>query len=175
MNNGRTASLSIPLRVLPSIDWTDAPVLKIPNETRVGTPCLAKPQSSLLRTRGVNSVKEYPQCDRRIAVAAFTGFEEDVPRKAFGGIRVSDDGSRLKVTLETLRGTLSFERFDALGLERLLSNPKHLVVRGEPELLNQAFAELEYVSDANWHGVDHLNITVTRCIRPFSTEPRFWM
>jgi ELWxxDGT repeat protein len=160
-NYGRTASLSIPIRVSASVDWNDAPVLRIPNETRVGTPCLAKPQSSLLRTRGVNSVKEYPQCDRRLAVAAFTGFEEDVPRRAFGGLRVSDDGSRLKVTLVCLRGTLRFDSFDSLGLESLREEPKHLVVRGEPELLNAAFAELEYVSDAHWHGVDHLNISVT--------------
>ena len=70
------------------------------------------------------------------------------------------DGSRLKVTLVTLRGTLRFDRFDALGLESLVKEPKHLVVRGEPELLNQAFAELEYTTDENWYGVDHLNITV---------------
>ena len=58
-------------------------------------------------------------------------------------------------------GTLRFDRFDALGLESLVKEPKRIVVRGEPELLNAAFAELEYVSDANWYGVDHLNITVT--------------
>jgi len=161
-NFGRTASLSIPLRVAPSVTWNDAPVLRIPNETRVGTPCLAAPQSSLLRTRGVSDkLKEYPQCDRRLAVAAFANFAEDVPRKAFAGISVSDaDGSRLKVTLVTLRGTLRVDRFDSLGLESLVKEPKRLEVRGEPELLNKAFAQLEYVTDPNWYGVDHLNITV---------------
>lgn len=159
-NFGRTDALSIAVRVAPSQTWNDAPILRVPNATRVGTPCLAKPEGVLLRTNR-NQQTDYPQCDRRLAVAAFGGFAEDVPRKAFGALRISDaDGSRLQVTLVTLRGALRFDEADALGLE-ITQASKKVEVRGEAELINDAFGHLEYISDKNWYGVDHLNITVS--------------
>ncbi|KAK7242594.1 hypothetical protein SO694_00016060 [Aureococcus anophagefferens] len=175
----RSASSTIRLRVAPSSNWNDAPALRIPNASRVGSPCVARPEGALRRTRGRTEdpgrdADEVPVCDRRVAVASMAGFVEDVVRHPFGGITFSDadeaeilyTAPRLEVRLAVTNGLLKFDGADGLGLQALDEAAplgvfrSRQAFRGAPDLLTAAMRSLAYVTKENWYGVDALNISV---------------